>query len=1494
MKAVRSQTNRRMARTLGLAMLSLALLALVPPPAPADLTVGALGSGTGQYQQPADVAVDHSNGHIYLTDSGNRRIDVFDSAGNFLRAFGWGVADGTSHELQTCTTACFQGLTGGGAGQFGVGNSTGPSSGIAVDNNPASPSYHDVYVFDQARVQKFTPTGEFIAAYGAGVSTAGAKGTGDLTAGSPTVANVVTTQKAFADGQTITGAGIPVNTKIVEVGFGAGTLTLSKPVTASGAGVALTVEKAPGHVAVNEKVLATLSGGVNIFGFNFTPPPPLSGSFPEQTANLLPSASASAVQKALEELASISPGDVVVTGADGGPYTIEFKGPRYGDTDIATTEFNGLAIRYQGGNPKLSTLQNGASAPETCTASIEEFCVAGVLGNDEGQFKSNSDTPLAVGPGGTLHVSDQGRVQKWDATGNYAGQLTLPDVLTKPSALVIDSAGDFYVTAGSVLKFDSAGTPLSTFEPSLNLLALAVDPADNLYVANADGITQYDSSGTPIRVFYGERGGSKHGLAAYQAGAGDVFAVEGQVFNGAPGLVQIPFPPPGPVVYRPEGSTKATAVGNVKATFRAKINPEGEATNYHFQYVDQTHFEAGGFSNPATKTTTAAGLDADFKLHEVAQTVTDLAPETKYRFRVVATNSGGTDTGPEAIFKTLKPFEIEDTWASQVHIDSAVLHAEVNPLGFPATAYFQYVDDAKYQSSGFTEATSSPDVGGGDAPIGLGAGEKAVRIEIPLSALSQGTTYHYRVVAQNTFVSAGGPERTFTTFEVPGKPNTNCPNQEFRTGASVRLPDCRAYEMVSPLDKNGGDVASGRVTRSAGTFAKGSAGGGMVTFSSLRSFAAPQAAPLVSQYLAVRGPEEWSTRSITPPRANPPIYGPGVAGQYKSFSEDLCSAWLMQEADFPLVPEAPAGVTNLYRRGNCGEDSYELLSSIAPKGFGPGKTDPEYYLPIPQGHSVDESHSVFRASSELTSDACKTSGIFQVYVTSREGPLRLISILPPNKGNKAVCSHSTVGTMVGRLSDGFREDNVYHAVSADGSRVFWTDSESSVPNVAFAGSGPGKLYVRINATEAPSKVLAGKCTEPEKACTQAVSESGSTQYWGADLQGTSAIYTVEADLFEYDVEAAKSQLIAKGVKSIIGQSDDASRIYFVSTEVLSGGQENSEGDVALAGKANLYLAEGGSFTFIAGMDSEEVQTGLNVPTTGFLPSSPGNLRPDLRTSRVSADGLHLAFTSVAPLTGYDNTDVVSGHPDTEVYLYDADPGPGAGQLACVSCNPSGARPKGREIVASSEGKPARWAAAVLPGWSEQLQPSRLLSEAGDRLYFNSIDALVPRDTNGKQDVYEWERASGAEHCEEAGAGLFAKSSGGCISLISSGQSAEDSEVIDASADGSDVFFTTGSSLLPQDPGLVDVYDAREGGGYPAPPNPIPSCEGEACQGPLVPPNDPTPSSSAFEGAGNVKGTKATRPRCAKGKTRRKGRCVTRKQQRKRAKQRANGKRRAGR
>jgi len=276
--------------------------------------------------------------------------------------------------------------------------------------------------------------------------------------------------------------------------------------------------------------------------------------------------------------------------------------------------------------------------------------------------------------------------------------------------------------------------------------------------------------------------------------------------------------------------------------------------------------------------------------------------------------------------------------------------------------------------------------------------------------------------------------------------------------------------------------------------------------------------------------------------------------------------------------------------------------------------------------------------------------------------------------------------------------------------------------------------------------------------------------------------------------------------------------------------------------------------------------------------------PTRRAARVSGDGATLAFLSAAPLTGYDNKDAVDGKPNLELYRYAA----GNGELLCVSCNPSGQRPRGREIEGAE--KLTRRVAALLPAWETQDFAPRALSEDGRQLFFQSFDDLLPTDTNGAADVYEWEAASGAAQCTERGAALYVAASGGCLSLISSGKSPNDSELIDASPNGRDVFFKTASSLLPQDPGLIDIYDAREGGGLPLPPSLAPECEGEACQPPASAPNDSAPSSQTFNGPGNVKPAK---PKCKKPKVARKGHCVKpKKQKQKKANKKAATKKRA--
>ena len=1113
-------------------------------------------------------------------------------------------------------------------------------------------------------------------------------------------------------------------------------------------------------------------------------------------------------------LAVDSQGDVYVTGLfsarvqkfdpDGGPG---------GEAKFLLT-FGGEVNKTKSEEPGTSEAERNL-----CTAASGDICQAGIRGTGEGQFElwPEEGNFIAAAPNDDVYVGDVDRIQRFDSEGHYIESITLPGVAPRSvQSLAIDRSGgpndgDLYVSRWCQESFDEEGNT-------------------------------HCGKGTVSDVWR-------------LSPTGPTGNLEATISVAEPRALAVD---PEGNLYVTDGEKQRVSVdgGKELKDFELlvhKFSPDGtEAPAFPF---------ADGFdSSIGISTFSGCGIDgADFYV-------------SNFNLNSSFVRAYGPVPDPTLCPPPVVPPSISDQYAASVQSSGATLRAKISPEFWNDTRYFVQYGTGKCSEGGCDQ----------EQPLAPGSkltdqvtNKVLTTPGLVLGNLQPGTTYHYRFVAES---SGGGPvfgvggtegvdgsEGSFTTFPSASAAKTDCPNQAFRTEASAKLPDCRAYEMVSPVDKNGGDVTFGEVAGSFTSPRKSSSDGNRLAFSSLRPFSDPNAAPLVNQYLGVRGSGGWTTQAISPPRSSSFTWPPGLTGQFKAFDDNLCEGWLLQDSELPLAPGAPSGVASIYKRDYCDPGSgYELLTPVDPPGFGfeAGEVAPEYYVPNPQGFSADESHTVLRLPAALTPDACTTAGINQVYLSSEEGPLRLVSALP--NGN-ATCTNSTAGRFTD-IVDGFRGSSLLGAISADGSKVFWTDSRDPAFGEAFLGEGPGDLYLRTNATAEQSPVAGGGCTDPELACTVAINKSGAASFWGADPEGTRAIYGVSTappaeELFEYDVEAAKSKSIAKGVLEVAGFSKDLSRIYLVSTEALSGAQQNSEGDEAKAGAQNLYLYERGSgFVFI-----------------GRLTGDPNQLRssPVTRRSRVSPDGMHLAFTAAARLSGYDNTDVSAGKAAIEVYLYDADGSGGPGELRCVSCNPSGARPRGRNLGNSSS---PRFTAATIPAWTEQLQPTRLLSDDGSRLYFESYDDLLPRDSNGKVDIYEWERAPDAEACTEAGADLYDESSGGCLSLISSGQSPSDSELIDASQGGSDVFFTTGSSLLPQDPGLVDVYDAREGGGYPPPPKPPAICEGDACQGAVSAPNDPTPASSSFEGAGNL--NEGASSRCPKGKHKapkgKKSRCVSRK------------------
>lgn len=1124
----------------------------------------------------------------------------------------------------------------------------------------------------------------------------------------------------------------------------------------------------------------------------------------------------------------------------------------------------------------------------------------GESGTGACKFSSERD-PLAVGPEGNLFVADspeiagviKPRIEKFGPSGTCLGESALPEPHTVKE-LAVDSEGKIYVSytglGNGIWKY-TYGEPAAAFVLALDLgtetTALSTDGAGNLVAAQREGrkqgppgdyrvLTEYDSAGGKLhRWGYGVTSRPIRGAATYSSANGKVFGAEEE----GSGIRYFDPPVPGPIAVAP--SIEVTT-GNTKATLSDEINPEGKATKFHVEYVDQAGFEASGFATakrlPASPSEDEE-VGSDFNLHgrsvlvgcemPTPQLIAEgkcLSPETQYHFRFKAGNTDG-EGAAEGVFTTKAALEFGSVYASEVGVDGARLSAEVNPLGIPTSGHFEYVDQSDFEASGYALARRAP-----AGELAFGSGEALATQSATVGGLAPHTRYRLRFVATDPLIEPAvkvSQEIAFETF-APSAPEPPCANDFFRSGAGAALADCRAYEMVSPLEKGSADIlALNEPTRPLPASLDESAGsGGRFAYGTSQPFGDAASAPYTSQYVATRDPSSgWSSEAINPPRGQPLL---GVAAsldtEFKYFSEDLCEVWLRTVAEAPLTPAAVEGFPNVYRhRGEeCGGGGYEAITTAAP----PNSPPLEYFPLELQGVAGDGAAAIYVANDNLTPDAAPQPVACEVEKTGTSCQMRLyyaeagsgraphlVCILPNGEAEKESCGAGTPAERSGKT----RETSLHNAISNDGTRIFWG-----------ALNGPSRpLYLRVNPGQAQSAIAGGQCSEPEKACTIAVSKKaeelsggGSAQYWTAARDGSRVIFSVGSDLYEAEIEeeaghlVAKTQLLAHKSAGLLGASEDASLLYLTSEETLTGA--NGEGRSPTAGKPNLYLDREGTLRFVETLAASDVASRFAAV----------NSVPVFHAARVSADGRFAAFTSQASPFGYDNKDATSGKPDAEAYLYEADANAGAGKLLCASCNPTGARPAGEDIDASAG---EFWAAAHIPVWENALYGSRALSADGKRLFFEAADSLVPRDTNGVSDVYQWE-APGAGGCSEESPDYSAPN-GGCLSLISSGQSGRKSEFLDASPSGDDVFFATLSSLVSQDFGLIDIYDARVGGGFPAPEGATPECEGEACQSPPPPPQAAPPASSTYEGPGNLS-EPAEKPRsCPKGKVRRKGRCV---------------------
>jgi hypothetical protein len=784
---------------------------------------------------------------------------------------------------------------------------------------------------------------------------------------------------------------------------------------------------------------------------------------------------------------------------------------------------------------------------------------------------------------------------------------------------------------------------------------------------------------------------------------------------------------------------------------------------------------------------------------------------------------------------------------SGVTTSGAVLSAQVNPRsepGEPGTEYsFEY---GRCPAAGACVGAGFE----GSVPVRPGvlvASYEPSTVSAQVTGLVAGATYHFRVVAHNSHPGvAMGEERVFRTV----------------SAAAGGLLDGRSWEMVSPPNKHGADLLSIR-----GGVIQAAAGGGALSYlASAPTEAAAAGNSVDVQVLARRGEDGWVSEDLATPHTVASGAPGGHGLEYRFFSEDLGLGVVQPFGvlDESLAPGEASEQTAFLRSdfaaggaaGVCEVGCYRPLvtgvgaAANVPEGtiFGVnqgtggecvgGLCGPQFVGASPGGK-----HVVLRSLVPLIAGATEKS----VYEWS-EGHLSLVSMLPDGVA-AAASSNPGLGHY-----EGLAELDERGAVSVDGSRVVWSES-----------SGKRGLYLRDMETEE----------------TMALGAAGSV-FAAASADDSRIFFTDGGDLFVFVVTSGSGEALAGRVVrvtegagvlgTVIGASEDGSDAYFVGNGVVGDGGERGArpGDClgeGLAGEScNLYV-------------SREIEGNWETSFIGRLSGGDENDWGEEKgvlarlTARVSPNGQWLVFLSQESLSGYDNRDVGDGVPDEEVFVYDAalpvsDGAAGvADNPACVSCMPTGERPVGVNASFLEENSGlvvgnATWArgtrlAGVVPGWTPfeknvALYQSRFLSDSG-RLFFDSPDGLVASDTDGTEDVYEWEPV-GVGSCVEGGQG-FSGLSGGCLGLVSSGTSGEESAFLDASESGGEVFFLTQAQLSSADTdSAFDVYDAREcTAGSPCFGGPVGrplACEGDACQGSGVPPVEQTPGSLSFEGPGN--------------------------------------------
>lgn len=597
----------------------------------------------------------------------------------------------------------------------------------------------------------------------------------------------------------------------------------------------------------------------------------------------------------------------------------------------------------------------------------------------------------------------------------------------------------------------------------------------------------------------------------------------------------------------------------------------------------------------------------------------------------------------------------------------------------------------------------------------------------------------------------------------------------------------RAYELVTPSGVDV-DVRYGNGLSTPD--------GNLACWHSERSYLGAFVKGLVTSdtgYCAARSSDGWRSEWATGPRPQGALQG-AMGSQVVFASPD--GRRVVFASDTGIFPDyvsemgAPTqGIVSAYSR-EAGQTRWlapapnpPVDENIMAGGFGSRE---------PLGVSSDGRYGVFASVGQLLPQ--DTNSLVDVYKWTPDG-IELVS---------SDAAGNAVGGSPPTLQPPFLQPhaNFRGGITEDGSRVIFHHAGALVDGApadavsVFARSERGLRLL------SPRRGPAGPNAEIRFA---GGSEDGRLVYLSTAQQITADAKEADDALYRYDTETDVLTLVATAADGIVplDVSRDGRTVVYTTKGFMP----------------PLMVQRGGVTTTLG--NAFRALDGDDIPS--LFPGGVVSPRPDRRALRISDDGRVIVFASAGDFAG--------ATPGT-IRVFRWEEGEGVRPVSVLSDGTLATRQAMIGNYSTINLVNTLRLSATLAAMRGNPNVGRVMSDDGNRIFFETDERLVERDVNHVVDVYEWDH--------------------GAVSIVSPGTQTHSALYHDNSADGSTVFFTTAARLIPEldRNSSRDLYAARIGGGFPLP-EVQERCQGENCQGPpATQPSNPRPASTTFDGPGD--------------------------------------------